>query len=218
MMEKGNGRNWSDLTDITSKLLKEKRRKTYLSTCSHFFVQLCVRAKSLQSCLDLGNPMDCSLPGSSARGIPQARTLEWGAMPSSRGSSPPRDRTRASCLLHWQVASLPPGKPECWLQTIRIRQDAASRMPKFWLSIANWNAHLGLVLNTNEWSGLRSNLGDPPERQPIVSTCTQYFQDKPKVHDLNDFYSFYMKQLCGPGKINLQIGFRLQATRLRSLV
>ena len=136
MMEKGNGRNWSDLTDTTSKLLKEKRRKTYLSTCSHFFVQLCALAKSLQSCLALGNAMDCSLPGSSARGIPQARTLEWGAMPSSRGSSPPRDRTCASCLLQWQVASLPlapPGKPECWLQTIRIRQDATSRIPKFWV-------------------------------------------------------------------------------------
>jgi len=29
--------------------------------------------------------MDCSLPGSSVRGILQARILEWVAMPSSRG-------------------------------------------------------------------------------------------------------------------------------------
>jgi len=28
--------------------------------------------------------MDCSPPGSSVRGILQARILEWGAMPSSR--------------------------------------------------------------------------------------------------------------------------------------
>ena len=35
----------------------------------------------------LCNPMDCSLPGSSVHGILQARTLEWVAIPFSRGSS-----------------------------------------------------------------------------------------------------------------------------------
>ena len=30
-----------------------------------------------QSCLTLSDPMDCSLPGSSAHGIFQARVLEW---------------------------------------------------------------------------------------------------------------------------------------------
>ena len=29
------------------------------------------------SCLTLCNPMDCNLPGSSVRGILQARILEW---------------------------------------------------------------------------------------------------------------------------------------------
>ena len=33
-----------------------------------------------QSCLTLQDPMDCSLPGSSVRGIFQARVLEWGAI------------------------------------------------------------------------------------------------------------------------------------------
>ena len=32
------------------------------------------------SCLTLSDPMDCSLPGSSAHGIFQARVLEWGAI------------------------------------------------------------------------------------------------------------------------------------------
>ena len=41
--------------------------------------------------------MDYSLPGSSDRGIPQARILEWIAMSSSRGSFRPRDRTQISC-------------------------------------------------------------------------------------------------------------------------
>ena len=40
--------------------------------------------------------MDCSLPGSSVQGILQARILEWVGMPSSRGSSPPRDQSQVS--------------------------------------------------------------------------------------------------------------------------
>ena len=51
-----------------------------------------------QACLPLCDPRDCSPPGSSVHGILQARILEWVAMPSSRGSSPPRDRTHVSWL------------------------------------------------------------------------------------------------------------------------
>ena len=50
-------------------------------------VGLCVQAKLLQSCPTLCNPMDCGLPGSSVRGILQARILEWVAVSSSRVSS-----------------------------------------------------------------------------------------------------------------------------------
>ena len=39
-------------------------------------------AESLQSCLTLFDPMDCSPPGSPIPGILQARTLEWVAFPS----------------------------------------------------------------------------------------------------------------------------------------
>ena len=49
-----------------------------------------------QSCQTLGDPMDCSLPGSSLHGILQARVLEWVAISFSRGSSQPRDRTQVS--------------------------------------------------------------------------------------------------------------------------
>ena len=40
----------------------------------------CVCTKSLQLCLTLCNPMNCSLPGSSVHGIFQARILEWVAI------------------------------------------------------------------------------------------------------------------------------------------
>ena len=46
-----------------------------------------VRAQSLELCPTLSDPMDCSPPGSSVHGTLQARTLEWAAMSSSRGSS-----------------------------------------------------------------------------------------------------------------------------------
>ena len=51
--------------------------------------------------------MDCNPPGSSVHGILQARILDWVVKPSSGGSSQPRDPTHISCLLHWQVDSLP---------------------------------------------------------------------------------------------------------------
>ena len=49
----------------------------------------CVHAKSLQSCLTVWDPMNCSPPGSLVYGILQARILKWVAMPSSRGCSWP---------------------------------------------------------------------------------------------------------------------------------
>ena len=51
--------------------------------------------------------MDCHPAGSSVHGVLQARILEWVAMPSSRGSSQPRDWTCLLKLLHWQVDTLP---------------------------------------------------------------------------------------------------------------
>ena len=44
------------------------------------------------------NSMDCSLPGSSVRGIFQARILKWILISFSRGSSLSRDQTCVSCI------------------------------------------------------------------------------------------------------------------------
>ena len=68
------------------------------------YFSLVVPAKSLQSCPTLCDPMDCSLPGSSIRGILQARILEWVVRHFYRGSSWPRDRTCifcVSCIGRW---------------------------------------------------------------------------------------------------------------------
>ena len=74
--EKANKKNLKNYLEILLSSFRTPKN-------THFF--LCVCTQSLQPCLTLGNPMDCSPPGSSVHGILQARMLEWVAMPSSRG-------------------------------------------------------------------------------------------------------------------------------------
>ena len=78
-----------------------------------------VRAKLLQSCPTLCDPMNCSPPGSSVRGILQARILEKGChfllqgIFLTQGSNPH--------LLHWPLDFLtaePPGKPDCMVKPV----------------------------------------------------------------------------------------------------
>ena len=103
---------------------QEPPPQDFLSTClgtdslkmGHSFPndRACMHAKSIQLCLTLCDPTDCSSPGSSVPGISQTRILEWVAMPSSRGSSWPRDRTWVSCPFYIGRGTLPlapPGKP-----------------------------------------------------------------------------------------------------------
>ena len=78
--------------------IKGDLKITHIVSSARFkiFSYHCECAKSLQLCLTLCDPVDCDSPGSSVHGILQARILEWVAMPSSRGSSRPRDRTCVS--------------------------------------------------------------------------------------------------------------------------
>ena len=84
--------------------------------CSAFFMvqfwHLYMKVKSEsesevpQLCPTLCDPMDYSLPGSSIRGILQARIPEWVAISFSRRYSQPRDRTLVSntasrCFTIW---------------------------------------------------------------------------------------------------------------------
>ena len=74
----------------------------------------------------LCNPMDCSPPGSSVHGILQARILEWVAVPSSRGSSPPRDRPPVFCVAGGFFITEPPGKPRIITYQFQFRTTALS--------------------------------------------------------------------------------------------
>ena len=78
------GRENSCWTGFCRTMLELSRREAFITVLSRFsHVRLC-------------DPRDCSPPSSSVHGILQARILEWVALPSSRGSSPPRDQTRIS--------------------------------------------------------------------------------------------------------------------------
>ena len=70
---------------------------------------LCLVAQSYQTLCD---PLDCSLPSSSVRGISQARILKWVAISSCRVSSQPSDQTCVSCIAgrfftHWATGKVP---------------------------------------------------------------------------------------------------------------
>ena len=64
--------------------------------------------------------MDCSPPGSSVHGILQARTLEWVAIPFSRGSFRPRGQTHVF-LAGGFFTTEPPGKPPNTVVTAAYR-------------------------------------------------------------------------------------------------
>ena len=77
-------------------VIKEMQIKASMITSGLIWEYACMHAKLLQSCLTLCDPMNCSPPASSVHGILQAGILEWVAIPSSRGSSPPRDQAWVS--------------------------------------------------------------------------------------------------------------------------
>ena len=87
--------DWLDLLAVQGtlkSLLQHQSSKASIlqrSVISHraLWFHICMCDKSLQSCPTLCDSIDCSPPGSSVRGILQARILEWVAMPSSRRSS-----------------------------------------------------------------------------------------------------------------------------------
>ena len=99
--------NWASMLNNQEKqcyggeINSDSMLETVYLTSFCCFCYMC--AKSLQSCLMLCNPVDCSLPGSSVCGILQTRILEWVTRPfPTQGSNPP-----LLCFLHRQMGSLP---------------------------------------------------------------------------------------------------------------
>ena len=72
------------------------------TACSHQLSILCAGVLSCFSHVSLFvTPWTVAYQAPLSMGIFQARILEWVAIPSSRGSSQPRDGTHASCICRW---------------------------------------------------------------------------------------------------------------------
>ena len=92
----------------------------------------------------LCDPMDCSPPGSLVHGILQTRILEWVAVPSSRGSSWPRDRTHVSyvsCIGVYALKNWLFSKAECRVLNSFISLRVVNCVVQI-LFIANFSFHL----------------------------------------------------------------------------
>ena len=77
----------------------------------HIFEGAKVKVLIAQLCPTFCDPVDCSPPGSSVRGILQARILEWVAIPFFRGSPWPGDWTQVFCTACRFFYPELPGKP-----------------------------------------------------------------------------------------------------------
>ena len=140
-----------------------------LKYCAGFWCttvnQVCVLCLVTQSSLTLCNPRDCSPPGSSVHGILQTRILEWVAMPSSRGSSQPRNLTRVSCIAGgFFTRSATREAQSCYV---------FSHFSRVWLSETLWTtahqAPLSMRFSRQEyWSGL-------PFPSPKAAICIHIF-------------------------------------------
>ena len=79
---------------------KRKTQSPKNGNSSNFIKWLCYVCLVTQSCPTLCSPVDCSLADLLSMQSLQARILEWVSMPSSRGSSQPRDQTLCRWILY----------------------------------------------------------------------------------------------------------------------
>ena len=86
-----------------------------------------------QSCLTLSDPMDCSLPGSSAHGIFQARVLEWGAIAFSEtvlGEAKGKEEKERCTYLNAEFQSIARREKKAFLSDQRKEIEENNRMGK----------------------------------------------------------------------------------------
>ena len=132
-------------------------------------------ARSLQFCLTLCNPMDCSLPGSSVHWISQARILELAPIYSSWGSSQPRYQTHVSCVSyiagrsfsHWATKS----NAKSFIHPLALWVQARKN-----LSLVMWSSHA--VTADHIWQEYLSwmSMFNPNPKQTNTKKCT------PQIH------------------------------------
>ena len=101
--------NWlsrsSTTLGTTLNILQEESEKECVCVC------VCLSVRFTQSCPTLCNTTECSPPGASVHGIPQARILERAPFSSPGGLPNPRIEPRSPALRVDSLQSEPAGKP-----------------------------------------------------------------------------------------------------------
>ena len=113
-------------------------------------------AKLLQSCPTLCDPIDGSLSGSSVHGILQARTLEWVAIPFSRGSSRPRDQTWVSCIVGRCFTVWATREVHHWRRDLGKKKKKEKKNPQnFWFELISFIKHISHIDISSQggWGG-----------------------------------------------------------------
>ena len=155
-----------------------------------------------QSCLP---PWTVAHQAPLSLGILQARILDWVAMPSSRGSSPPRDWTQVSRIAGRFFTNLSHQENSRILEWVAYPFSTGTSWPRNWTRVSCTASRFFICWATREvwWEGygaitLRLTLGSPPVRIPKVTaplkgSCLQKFPGGPVVRT---FFFFYCQ---GPG-------------------
>ena len=154
-----------------------------------------------QSCLP---PWTVAHQAPLSLGILQARILDWVAMPSSRGSSPPRDWTQVSRIAGRFFTNVSHQENSRILEWVAYPFSRATSWPRNWTRVSCTASRFFICLATREvwWEGygaitLRLTLGSPPVRIPKVTaplkgSCLQKFPGGPVVRT---FFFFTAKSL-----------------------
>ena len=123
-------------------------------------------------CLTLSDPMDCSLPGSSAHGIFQARVLEWGATAFSAVAAA---ALLQSCptLCH-PIDSSPPGSPSPGILQARTLEWVAISFSNAWKWKVKVKLLSGVRLLAISWTAAYKappSMGfSRPDNQNVISS------------------------------------------------
>ena len=120
-----------------------------------------------QSCLTLGDPVDCSLPVSSVHRVLQARILEWVVIPFSRGSSWPTNQT---LVVHSLLSELP-GKPICLPSESEVAQSCPTLCDPMDCSLPGSSLHGILQARVQEWVAISFSRGSSWPRDRTWVSC-----------------------------------------------
>ena len=140
-------RNWTLHVRREKKGCKEFRHKLWLTSLEVCWPAAAAAAKSLQSCPTLCDPVDCSLPGFSAHGILQARTLELVAISFSNAW---KWKVKVKSLSHVRLLVTP------WTAAYQASLPMGFSRQEYWsgVPLPSPESAIGIHIPPHSWTSL----------------------------------------------------------------